>query len=85
MTCARETVEAVLTETFNVLPQEMKPEAVLSSLDMDSLAVVELLFVLERELGVKIGEDEVTPRNTVRELVATVEAKLARRSAGPGR
>lgn len=85
MTTVRETVGTILIDKFKVRPQEMKPDAVLASLDVDSLAVVELLFTLERELGVRIGEDEVTPRHTVLELVATVEAKLAQQSAGRGR
>lgn len=77
MTSAHETVAAILTDKFRVPPQQMDPEAALVSLEVDSLAVVELLFALQQELGVRIGEDEVTPRHTLQELVAMVDRKLA--------
>ncbi|MET8243088.1 acyl carrier protein [Streptomyces sp. NPDC005202] len=83
MTPVREIVEATLTGKFQVLSEELEPEATLNSLDLDSLAVIELLYTVGRELGVRVGEHEVTPRNTVSELVSVVEAKLAQRAAGP--
>jgi acyl carrier protein len=49
---------------------------------MDSLAAVELLFTLQEELGVRLGEDEVTPRHTVQELVTAVERKLTQQPPG---
>jgi acyl carrier protein len=76
MTSVRETLAAILTDQFRVHPQEMDPEKALASLELDSLAVVELLFALQQELGVRIGEDEVTPRHTLQELVDTLERKL---------
>jgi len=85
MTSVRETVAAILINEFRVHPQEMKPEEALASMDMDSLAVVELLFALQQELGVRIGEDEVTPRHTLQELVATLERKLEQQSPSEDR
>ncbi|MGW1197861.1 acyl carrier protein [Streptomyces sp. NPDC002536] len=82
---ARETVTAIMTAKFEVPPEALEHDVSLSSLDMDSLAVVELLYSVGQELGVRIGEDEVTQWSTFSELLATVEAKLAQRSAGPGR
>ncbi|MBH1937494.1 acyl carrier protein [Streptomyces sp. AV19] len=83
MTFACETAEAILTAKFGVPPERMDTKAVLASLDLDSLAVIELLHVLGRELDIRIGEDEVTPRHTVGQLVAVAEQKLARRATGP--
>lgn len=84
-TSVRETVTAIMTAKFEVRPEALEHDVPLSSLDMDSLAVVELLYSVGQELGVRIGEDEVTQWSTFSELLATVEAKLARRPAGPGR
>ncbi|MGW1076450.1 acyl carrier protein [Streptomyces sp. NPDC002537] len=85
MTSAYETVEAALTGKFKVRPEKFAPEAPLVSLDLDSLDVVELLFTLGRDLGVRVGEDEVTSRHTVAELVATLDTKLALRAVESGR
>ncbi|HWM38626.1 MAG TPA: acyl carrier protein [Streptomyces sp.] len=85
MSSVRETVAAILADKFRVHPQEMKPEDALAALDLDSLAVVELLFALQEELGVRIGEDEVTPRHTLQELVETLERKLEQQPPGEGR
>lgn len=85
MTSVRETVAAILVGKFRVHPQEIKPEEALASLDVDSLAVVELLFALQEELGVTIGEDEVTPRHTLQELVETLERKLEQQPPGEDR
>jgi acyl carrier protein len=76
MTSVPETVAAILTEQFRVRPEAIEPEAALASMELDSLAVVELLFALQQELGMRIGEDEVTPRHTFQELVTTLERKL---------
>lgn len=85
MTSVRETVAAILVDKFRVHPQEIKPGEALASLDVDSLAVVELLFALQEELGVTIGEDEVTPRHTLQELVETLERKLEQQPPGEDR
>jgi acyl carrier protein len=82
MTSLPEAVTAILTDRFRVPSQQVRPEVALTSLELDSLAVVELLFALQEELGVRIGEDEVTPRHTFRELVTTLERKLEQRSPG---
>lgn len=85
MTPVRETLAAVLTGQFGVPPEAMSPEAALASLEMDSLAVVELLFALQEELGVTIGEDEVTLRHTLQDLVEMLERKLEQKSSGEDR
>ena len=85
MTPVRETLEAILTHQFRVPPEEMSPETALASLEVDSLAVVELLFALQEALGVTIGEDEVTPRHTLQDLVEMLERKLGQKSSGEDR
>ncbi|MEV6674432.1 acyl carrier protein [Streptomyces sp. NPDC051162] len=81
MTPVREIVEAILTSKFQVLPEEMAADRTLASMDLDSLAVIELLYTLGRELDVKVGEDEVTSHHTLPQLVALLEEKRALRAA----
>jgi acyl carrier protein len=85
MTSIRETVAAILTDQFRVPPEEINPQTALASLEVDSLAVVELLFALQEELEVTIGEDEVTPRHTLQDLVEMLERKLQQKSPGEDR
>src|SRR4029450_8968368 len=54
-----------------------------SDLDLDSLQRVELLGVIEEELGVYIDDDSLDPEATVAELIALVAASRgAERAAG---
>lgn len=85
MSSAQAVVGSILTGEFRIRPEDMKPEATLADLDIDSLTVVELIEAVGQELGVRISEHEVTQWNTIPDLVATVEAKLAQRSAEPDR
>jgi acyl carrier protein len=85
MTSIRETLAAILTDQFRVPPEEINPQTALASLEVDSLAVVELLFALQEELEVTIGEDEVTPRHTLQDLVEMLERKLQQKSPGEDR
>jgi long-chain acyl-CoA synthetase len=69
------TVEKLVTQVANVPPAAVRPEAQLSAdLGMDSLARVELLGVIEEELGAYIDDALVAPSATVAELEALVAA-----------
>jgi len=45
-----------LSETYDVDPAAISPEASLADLGLDSLTVVELLFDVEDEFGIKVPE-----------------------------
>ncbi|QQQ73614.1 hypothetical protein IOD16_20240 [Saccharothrix sp. 6-C] len=84
MSSAQAVVGSILTDEFRVRPEDVTPEATLADLDIDSLTAVELIEALGQELGIRISEHEVSQRNTVTDLVAIVEAKLARRAGESG-
>lgn len=67
---------AVLVASVANLPiTSVLPESSLSSdLNMDSLARVELLGVIEEELGVFVDDGELDPETTVAQMEALVEA-----------
>ncbi|MER5263983.1 acyl carrier protein [Actinosynnema sp. NPDC002837] len=85
MSSAQAIVGTILVGQFKIRPEDMTPEATLADLDIDSLTVVELIEAVGEEVGVRISEHEVSQWHTIPDLVATVEAKLAQRSAEAGR
>ena len=50
----------VLSEKYDVDPTTISPEATLTELGLDSLTVVELLFDVEDEFGIKVPEERAT-------------------------
>jgi len=54
---------------------DLKPDTLISSLGMDSVAVMELVSYFEEQLGVRIPDEELSRIRTVRDLRDTV-AKL---------
>ena len=77
-------VTTIVAAIVGSAPRAIAPENRLSSdLDLDSLRRVELLGVIEEELGVFVDDDALAPDATVGELVALVEAnREARRRVG---
>src|SRR5438094_711905 len=68
-------VEAIVARVANVGPERIFPEAQLSAdVGLDSLGRVDLLGVIEEELGVYIDDAALAPSATVQELEAMVAA-----------
>ena len=68
-------VAALVASVANLPIASVRPESSLSSdLNMDSLARVELLGVIEEELGTFIDDADLDPETTVAQLTAMVEA-----------
>lgn len=65
----------ILTGYFGVEADEVRPDATFAELDLDSLAIVEFALVAEKEFGIRIGEDEVTPHATVTDALLMLGAK----------
>ena len=77
-------VEALIAQVANVPPAIVRPEAQLSAdLGMDSLARVDLLGVIEEELGAYIDDAAVAPSATVGDLERMVrDAGATKRETG---
>lgn len=69
-----------LTEEFDVDPDRISRDASLTDLGLDSLAVVELVFELEEELGVELDEDQAS-FTTLGEAAETLDRLVAERAA----
>ncbi len=76
MTPVYEAVKSVLTSHFNIPADAIRPEATLEDIGLDSLAVVELLCVLQDELGLRVptGDDALKSLQvTLAQAAAAVE------------
>jgi acyl carrier protein len=67
----------LLTTRFGVSPAEFSAETALGDLDLDSLALVEFGLVAEKEFGIKLGEQEISPDDTVADVADLIASKAA--------
>ena len=74
-TTVLERLSGILVSYFGVEEHEVTPDATFAELDLDSLAIVEFALVAEKEFGVAIAEDEVSPRAKVADAIALLTAK----------
>ncbi|KIF00785.1 hypothetical protein PL81_39350 [Streptomyces sp. RSD-27] len=66
---------SILTDTFQVRPELVSPEARPTALGLDSLFAVELSLVLEGDPGLQIGFDELAGANTLGEIAQLMQDK----------
>ena len=74
MATIQDKVKAFIATKLNVSEREITPEKNLfNDLGADSLDVVELLMILEREFNVKLSEDDTANVKTVGDLYDMIE------------
>ncbi|WP_164420311.1 acyl carrier protein [Streptomyces salinarius] len=72
----REQMIALLTARFGLEENLVSPEMTFSSMELDSLALVEFSIALQEDFGVPVSEDEFTAENTVDEVAELMAGKL---------
>jgi acyl carrier protein len=72
-----DTIAGLLTARFGVPDDEINNDATFSSLDLDSLALVEFLLVVQQEFGITVAEDEVSPDDTLATVVELIASRKA--------
>ncbi|MCX5395490.1 acyl carrier protein [Streptomyces sp. NBC_00102] len=70
-------IQNALTETFQVPAGEVRPDAEIGTLELDSLAVAELTVMLSEQLGVAVTEGGVTAETTLAEFAQQIESAAA--------
>jgi len=80
MSDAYDQLSNILVTRFEVEPEELRPDVTFEELELDSLFLVELGLVVQQELGVKLTDDDATPRSTVAAVAELIEAQLAQAS-----
>ncbi|MCK1794583.1 phosphopantetheine-binding protein [Streptomyces sp. XM4193] len=73
-----ETLKDILVNKLKVSPDTITAEATPEEIDLDSLAIVELSLVLEKELGLTVSEDELSEAETVGDIVRLMDERSAR-------
>jgi acyl carrier protein len=77
MTAMYDTLVDLLVNRFEVDRAEIKPDVTFEDLEMDSLFLVELLLVVQQEIGVKISEDAASPRDTIERAAELIQEQVA--------
>ena len=75
-----DTIRDVLDKEFHIPPEKLTPETDLQSLGVDSLAVLELAFVLEDRLNVSLDPAEFKGTK-LGDLVEAIERQVAAKAA----
>ncbi|WP_405096560.1 acyl carrier protein [Micromonospora sp. NBC_01412] len=78
MTDVYQQMVEILTTRFETEPDEIGPDVTFEELDLDSLFMVELALVLQKEFNIRIADEDATPRTTIGGLASVIEASLAR-------
>ena len=74
MATIQDKARAFIATKLNVSENEVTPEKhLINDLGADSLDVVELLMILEREFNIKLSEDDTANVKTVGDLYAMLE------------
>ncbi|MEU7475032.1 phosphopantetheine-binding protein [Lentzea sp. NPDC042327] len=60
---------------FGASEQRVNGEITFEELDFDSLALVELAMVAQKEFGVEVDEQEITPDQSVQSVAELIDAR----------
>ncbi|MCX2923443.1 MULTISPECIES: acyl carrier protein [Streptomyces] len=72
-----ETLKEMLVSKLKVAPEQVTPEATREDVELDSLAIVELSLLLEKELGLQISDDELLEAATIRDMADLMTERSA--------
>jgi acyl carrier protein len=75
----------ILTKDYKIPPERLLPDASLSTLGVDSLGMLELMFKIEDEFKLKIPGDPPTDLETVGDVVAYIDRLIQGQAEHPGR
>ncbi|MGY0070550.1 acyl carrier protein [Streptomyces sp. QTS137] len=70
-------VRSILTSAFRVPEDEIQPQLTLGQLDLDSLALTELVLILHERFGVKVGSEYASRTTTVAQVADHLDALRA--------
>jgi acyl carrier protein len=67
----------ILISKFQLEDEEIAPSATLDELGLDSLDLVELALIIEKEFGARISDDELAEMQELEAIVGLVEGRSA--------
>ncbi len=77
-------LQDILVEDYAIPRERLMPDALLSSLGVDSLGMLELMFKIEDRFNLKIPGDPPTDLSTVADVVAYVDSLIPGDTGRPG-
>ncbi|MFF4170816.1 acyl carrier protein [Streptomyces sp. NPDC001744] len=77
MSAHQDRLFALVSEKLGVPAEELDTASTFDRLDLDSLALIELSVIVQKEFGVQIDETALTPENTFADVLAEIDAKAA--------
>lgn len=78
-----ESLQDLLVKDYPLNRDQVMPEAVLTTLGLDSLSVLELMFKIEDHFQLKIVDDSPVNLVTVNDVASYIDRLLASRDAAP--
>ncbi|MEF9907212.1 acyl carrier protein [Streptomyces sp. P9-A2] len=72
-----DTFRSLLTSAFRVPEDEIRPELTLGQLDLDSLALTELVLILHERFGVRVDAEHASRDTTVAQVAGHLDALRA--------
>ncbi|MFI0820974.1 acyl carrier protein [Streptomyces sp. NPDC021098] len=72
-----ETLKDVLVGKLAAVPEKITPEATVEEAELDSLSIVELSIILEKDFAITITDDELLAAPTIGDMAKLVEEKNA--------
>lgn len=69
MAITADAILAVIAAETDIEIGELKPEATLAELDIDSLDIVSIAFEIEDRFGIAIEPEDIAPDATLSELI----------------
>ncbi len=78
-----ETINTMMVEEFEIDAQLLKPDALLyEDLGLDSLDAVDLIVMVDKELGVRIEEEEARSIRTLEDVYQIIHGLLKEKQMG---
>lgn len=74
-------LQDILVQDYRVPREQAEPGTVLTTIGLDSLSVLELMFKIEDHFRVKIAEDTPSDLKTVGDVVGYIDGLLAKGAA----
>lgn len=72
-----EQLKQIMERKFQVPTEDIEPEATLSDLGLDSLDLVEFALAIEKELGVRVTDDDLAEAGRLGSVVNLVMSRRA--------
>ncbi|MFE0810516.1 acyl carrier protein [Streptomyces sp. NPDC058848] len=77
MSAFQDRLFALVSEKLGMTVEELDTTSTFDHLDLDSLALIELSVIVQKEFGVQIDETALTSENTFADILAEIDSKVA--------